>query len=65
MRQYHACVQKGLGKWFASRQPQNFPEQWLAGHADCPTCRFRFTVRDIQLLAGSTDAANVGVNGVL
>lgn len=21
-----------LGKWFASRQPQNFPEQWLAGY---------------------------------
>ena len=39
-----------LGKWFASRQPQSFPERWLAGHGECPTCRQKFCVRDILRL---------------
>eukprot|EP00039_Didymoeca_costata_P024467 m.10347 g.10347 ORF g.10347 m.10347 type:complete len:381 (+) comp4247_c0_seq1:216-1358(+) len=40
-----------LAKWFASRQPQNYPERWMQGRGECPTCRATFCVRDIHLLS--------------
>jgi len=36
-----------VAKWFASRQEQNRPENWLSGTAPCPTCRSVFCIRDV------------------
>ena len=45
------CV-RCMAKWFANRQDQTSPERWLSGKAPCPTCRSKFCMRDIQMLAG-------------
>jgi hypothetical protein len=39
-----------IGRIFASKQDQQFPEQWMSGRAPCPTCRSAFCVLDISLL---------------
>jgi len=40
-----------MAKWFASRQDQSSPETWLASKCPCPTCRSKFCVRDVRLIA--------------
>ena len=40
-----------MAKWFANRQDQTAPEKWLSGEAPCPTCRSKFCLRDVQMLA--------------
>jgi len=39
-----------MGKWFASRQDQSTPENWLGSKCPCPTCRSRFCVLDVCLI---------------
>jgi hypothetical protein len=39
-----------MAKWFASRQDQSNPENWLAQKCPCPTCRNKFCVRDVCLI---------------
>lgn len=41
-----------LCQWFVSQQQANFPETWLGGEGNCPTCRSKFNVRDIFMVAG-------------
>jgi len=40
-----------MAKWFASRQDQTNPETWLGSRCPCPTCRSKFCVLDVCLLA--------------
>ena len=42
-----------LAKWFANRQDKDAPGKWLSGTAPCPTCRSKFCIRDVQMLANS------------
>lgn len=39
-----------MAKWFASRQDQSNPENWLGSQCPCPTCRSKFCVRDVRLI---------------
>ena len=36
-----------MGKWFASRQDQQHPENWMSKRSPCPTCRATFCVLDV------------------
>lgn len=36
-----------MGRWFASRQDQNLPSDWLSSFAPCPTCRAPFCMADV------------------
>ena len=36
---------------FASRQDQGNPENWLGSQCPCPTCRSKFCVRDVRIIA--------------
>ena len=36
-----------MAKWFASRQDQRRPEEWLRGVAPCPMCRSQFCALDV------------------
>jgi len=36
-----------MGRWFASRQDQNEPSQWMSSLAPCPTCRSKFCMLDV------------------
>ncbi|XP_046850225.1 E3 ubiquitin-protein ligase TM129-like [Xenia sp. Carnegie-2017] len=40
-----------MGKWFASRQDQHSPGDWMSCTSPCPTCRAKFCVLDVSLLA--------------
>ncbi|XP_071947963.1 E3 ubiquitin-protein ligase TM129-like [Antedon mediterranea] len=40
-----------MSKWFASRQNQDSPQQWMAGKSPCPTCRSKFCMLDVRLVA--------------
>lgn len=40
-----------MARWFASRQEQSEPETWLAGSSPCPTCRTKFCLLDVSLIA--------------
>jgi len=39
-----------MGKWYASRQDQQQPDQWLASTSPCPTCRAKFCMLDVCLI---------------
>ncbi|CAK9299356.1 unnamed protein product [Gordionus sp. m RMFG-2023] len=39
-----------MAKWFASRQNQKTPENWLSGYSPCPLCRSTFCILDVCLL---------------
>jgi len=39
-----------MAKWFASRQDQANPENWLGSQCPCPTCRSKFCVRDVRII---------------
>jgi hypothetical protein len=38
-------------QWFVNAQNEHTPDRWLAGQAQCPTCRAQFSARDISFLA--------------
>jgi len=40
-----------MARWFASRQEESSPETWLQGTSPCPTCRAKFCLLDVILLA--------------
>ena len=44
-----------MAKWFASRQDQHQPETWLASTSPCPTCRSKFCMLDVCLIATWTN----------
>jgi len=39
-----------MAKWFASRQDQSNPENWLGQRCPCPTCRSKFCVLDVRMI---------------
>jgi E3 ubiquitin-protein ligase TM129 len=39
-----------IGKWFAHRQDQNKPNEWMSSKALCPTCRSRFCILDVSFI---------------
>jgi len=39
-----------MAKWFASRQDQSNPENWLGSKCPCPTCRSKFCVMDVRII---------------
>jgi len=40
-----------MGKWFASRQDQSEPSSWMSSQSPCPTCRSKFCMLDVCLIA--------------
>lgn len=49
-----------LGKWFASKQNQFSPDEWMAGQAECPTCRAKFCMHDILGVGAVTENMDGG-----
>ena len=47
-----------LSKWFAARQDQTNPHTWLQGTAPCPTCRSKFCMLDVCLIARPVENAS-------
>lgn len=39
-----------IGKWFASRQDQELPEEWMSAKCTCPLCRSKFCILDISFV---------------
>ncbi|XP_033125524.1 E3 ubiquitin-protein ligase TM129-like [Anneissia japonica] len=40
-----------MSKWFASRQSQDSPQNWMSSKSPCPTCRSKFCMLDVRLVA--------------
>uniref|UniRef100_A0A0K2UTC9 Transmembrane protein 129 [Chrysemys picta] n=1 Tax=Lepeophtheirus salmonis TaxID=72036 RepID=A0A0K2UTC9_LEPSM len=40
-----------MARWFASRQNQNDTETWLGSKCPCPTCRSKFCILDVSMIA--------------
>ncbi|KAK6622429.1 hypothetical protein RUM44_002240 [Polyplax serrata] len=47
-----------MGKWFASRQDQEKPENWLSSKCTCPMCRSTFCLLDVCLLVPRPESSS-------
>uniref|UniRef100_A0A1B6LAU6 Uncharacterized protein n=1 Tax=Graphocephala atropunctata TaxID=36148 RepID=A0A1B6LAU6_9HEMI len=45
-----------MGRWFASRQEEEHPEDWLSSKCTCPVCRSVFCILDVSPIEESANS---------